>query len=269
MEALRRIDENWLKGGDGSNMHFIFPLEGMGNIGLFMRGALSIIAPNARTTMLATPFASDSMEAVKMDSLRSQINSRVRPGEEVYIVDNVFKGRTIGRIESILGRKAHVASVRSRTEVVPDPLGLYDLGLVEAGIRDTHESSYVKSSRGGEKLTYGKLLRRVLDSEHEFEYDEYSHGVEKLCIAFRHLAPVYFTPEERRDPVFNMDVSGDYQIVKPMVEFLSERLPGHRQDELVRRLHEETAQKNMDLYFYGQAVAGEYLASRPRPTGQK
>ena len=54
--ALEFVDREFIQGGDGTGLHFYFPLTRMKYMGEFFKGALSVMAPEARTTLLKTPY---------------------------------------------------------------------------------------------------------------------------------------------------------------------------------------------------------------------
>ena len=249
-QALRTIDRQILNSRDGSGLHFYFPLTRMKYIGEFLKGALSILAPRARITLLKTPYHEELCR--HSAQLQRNLAACQSPEDRRHIViDCCSSGATIGAIRRILGRSVEFVDPRD----------------FHAGF--TEQFSHLDKTKDGRMaMGSGYLLDFLLQHPQVNPQEGFRNGCYVLEDRFVGDPDRYFTQAELSDlknedgvPVKSLrglKPAGRGRRIIDFIRLLSE----DRQRAIVNRLNREDARFSKAIFMLGKAAAKDYRAAK-------
>ncbi len=251
MEAVGWVDENWLKGSDGTGMHYIFPLAGMQNVGEFYQGVLSVLAPNAKVTLMPTPnYGLKGFEANEQAELAKAVGS---DDKEFFLLDNVTTVDPLHQMRDNLPgplRCVNVGGDYPPTDFVP---------RLPGGFREVHsriDKKYDGTFCGGR----GEILEYLLGQD-PFTYQILKRNGDALFSTLSLNPERYFKPEELEgaEKVYTDPPNKYYKFI---MDHIRQRLKPDRQRELIEQLKGEDERQAQAIRDYGVHCAREYLKTK-------
>jgi hypothetical protein len=258
VEAVHLLDREFVRGTDGAGKHVFLPQTRMQSIGEFIKGALHIIAPKARVTILATPYAGmlASFPEDVEPNLKANIEKSIRPDDKEFcIIDAIDAGTTARAIAKHLPSKPKeiaVGGFNARHD------GLARYGLFEDGsFTDKLTDGRFAAGRG---YVLGFLLKHRKTDPHVI--GRFRANAEMAMYSLWDNPETYFTEDELKGSVFRTWSPRDkYAVKEPVLEFV-EKLPKNRQQQIINQLNKEDAREAKALYLLGVAAAKDYLSRK-------